>query len=104
MNKGYYIRMYGKDCFIITDKQKRTKLLAIDFISKVHEKINIETHKPTDKEVEYVQKNMRSSTFEIKTIEKGNFKGLSYYVIAGENFSFSCDACKNPLDFVHIVE
>ena len=97
MKNGYYCRMYGKDCFIETEQQKKTKNLATDFINKVQNKMN-RLDNINEKDIEYVQKSMRKATFEIKPIKNGSFAGLSYYDINGENFSYGCDACENPLN------
>lgn len=94
---GFYCRMYGKDCFIETNQTKRTKNLAINFMNKVQNKMN-RFYNISENDVEYVQNAMRAATFEVKTIKNGNFAGLSYYEINGEQFSYGCDACENPMD------
>jgi hypothetical protein len=94
--------MYGKDCFFETNQTKRTKALALAFINKVQNKMNKFNH-VGDNEIEYVQKAMRAATFKMRTIENGEFAGLSYYDIEGENFSWGCDSCENPLDGCVIV-
>ena len=98
--QGFYCRMYGKDCFYTTNQTKRTNKLAEDFILSVQFELPYfpcHARCANDAEIEYVKNNMRKATFEIKTIENGKFKGLSYYEINGENFSYGCDACKSPL-------
>ena len=102
MKNGFYCRMYGKDCFLVSSKKNRTKALAEDFINKVQNKMN-KFYNISEKDVEYVQNAMRNATFEIKTIKNGNFAGLSYYEIIGDNFSYGCDACTNPLDYCCVV-
>lgn len=97
MKKGYYIRMYGKDCFYCTDAKKRTKQLALDFINKVQNKLN-RFNNISDSDLLYVQKGMQAATFEIKTCKWG-----SYTDIKGDNFSFGCDPCENPLDTCVLV-
>ena len=94
---GFYCRMYGKDCFIQTNQIKRTKSLALNFINKVQNKMN-KFYNISENDVEHVQNAMRLSTFEIKTIQKGDFAGKSYYEINGENFSYGCDPCDNPME------
>lgn len=96
MKYGFYCRMYGKDCFMETEQVKRTKKLAMDFINKVQNRLNV-FYNIDDKNIEYVQNTMNRATFEVKTIGKGNFAGLSYYEINGDNFSYGCDACEQPL-------
>lgn len=96
MKYGFYCRMYGKDCFIETSQTRRTKKLAEDFIISVQFALGWSRRGANDLDIEHVQNTMRQATFEIKTIEKGNFAGLSYYEINGENFSYGCDACENP--------
>lgn len=94
---GFYCRIYGKDCFIQTNQSKRTYNLALNFINKVQNKIN-EFRNVTENDIQHVKQAMRNATFEVKTINKGNFSGLSYYEINGENFSYGCDACGNPME------
>ena len=94
---GFFCRMYGKDCFFETNQTRRTKNLAMDFINKVQNKVNRFNH-VGENEIAYVQKAMRSATFEIKVINNGEFAGLSYYNIEGEDFSWGCDACENPME------
>ena len=102
MKYGFYCRMYGKDCFLVSSKKNRTNALAEDFINKVQNKMN-KFYNISEKDIEYVQNAMRNATFEIKTIKNGNFAGLSYYEITGDNFSYGCDACENPLDHCCVV-
>ena len=97
MKHGFYCRMYGKDCFIETEQIKRTRNLALDFINKVQNKLN-RFNNISENDIEMIQNAMRKATFEIKTIKNGNFAGQSYYEINGENFSYGCDACENPME------
>ena len=95
---GFYCRMYGRDCFLETQQLKRTNKLAEDFILSVQFALGWERRFADDFTVAVVKSAMSKATFEIKTIENGLFKGLKYYEINGENFSYGCDACENPLD------
>lgn len=100
---GFYCRMFGKDCFYETNQTRRTKNLAKDFIISVEFALG----KPqfvNDVVIEYAQNDMRKATFELKTIENGNYKGLKYYEINGENFSYGCDSCENPLVECVLIE
>lgn len=99
---GFYCRMYGKDCFFETTQIKRTKKLAMEFINKVQNKMN-RFNNIGDNDINYVQNTMRMATFELNTITNGNFKGMRYYEINGENFSYGCDACENPMEGCVIV-
>lgn len=99
---GFYCRMYGKDCFIETNQTKRTRSLAETFINKVQNKMNL-FYNIGEHELEYVQKAMRAATFEVKTIQSGKFAGLKYYEINGEQFSYGCDACENPMELCVLV-
>ncbi len=108
MKHGFYCSMYGKDCFLETDQTNRTMKLASDFINKVREKENKFTNDGEDtilaeETIKYIQNAMRPATFEIKTIKNGKFAGLSYYTIEGNEFSYGCDACQNPLNKCVIV-
>lgn len=100
--QGFYCRMYGKDCFYTTEQTRRTKKFAEDFIIDVQCKLK-KFCCATDNDIEHVQNNMSRATFEIKTIQNGNFAGLSYYEINGENFSYGCDACENPMDYCIVI-
>ena len=62
MKYGFYCRMYGKDCFLVSHKKNRTKALAEDFINKVQNKMN-KFYNISEKDVEYVQNAMRNATF-----------------------------------------
>ena len=94
---GVYCSMYGKDCFMETEQTKRTAKLAQEFINKVQNKMN-KFYNIEEKDIGYVKIAMRPATFEVKAIQKGDFAGLSYYEINGDNFSYGCDACKNPME------
>lgn len=94
---GFYCRMYGKDCFVETTQVKKTKVLAESFANKVQNKLN-RFYNVGENDIVYIQKAMRRATFEIKTIQNGNFAGLKYYEINGTDFSYGCDACENPLE------
>lgn len=102
MKRGFYCRMYGKDCFMVSNGKNKTKKLAEEFINKVQSKMN-KFYNISEKDVKYVQNAMRNATFEIKTIKNGNFSGLSYYEINGDDFSCGCDACENPLEYCYLV-
>lgn len=93
---GFFCRMYGKDCFFETSQTKRTKNLALTFINKVQNKLNRFNH-VGENEIAYVQNAMRAAAFDIRTIQSGEFAGLKYYNIEGEDFSWGCDACENPM-------
>lgn len=94
---GYFCRMYGKDCFFETNQTRRTDNLALAFVNKVQNKMNRFNH-VGENEIAYVKNAMRNATFEIKTIENGNFAGMKYYEINGESFSYGCDICENPME------
>lgn len=99
---GFYIFAYGKPCFMESNANIRTKALALDFINKIQNKLNRFTL-VDEKVIAYVQKQMQHATMELRTIENGNFKGLQYIAIDGENFSSGCDACENPFEKCVIV-
>lgn len=94
--------MYGKDCFIETNQTKRTKALALDFINKVQNKMNRFSN-ISEVNIAYVQNAMQKATFEIKTIQNGDFAGMKYYDINGDGFSYGCDACENPMEHCIVV-
>lgn len=98
MLKGYYVNMYGKDCFIVTDAKNRTKQLALDFINKVQNKLN-RFYNIDDQFLLYIQKGMQAATFEIKENRFGK-----YADIKGDGFSFGCDPCENPFDYCVLVK
>ena len=94
---GFFCRMYGKDCFFETNQTRRTANLAEAFINKVQNKMN-KFYNIGENDIAYVQKAMRIATFEVRTIKNGEFAGLGYYEINGEDFSWGCDVCKNPME------
>ena len=98
---GYYIHVYGKDCFIVTDAKKRSSRLAIALLNGVQNRLNRFINISADT-VECVKGMMVPATLEVKTIENGKYKGLRYIDISGDGFSFGCDACENPYDKVYI--
>lgn len=100
---GFYCRMYGKDCFLETSQIKRTNKLAEDFILSVQFRLGWQRRFADDITVAIVKSAMSTATFEIKTIESGSFKGLKYYEINGENFSYGCDGCENPLEKLIVI-
>ena len=102
MKHGFYCRMYGKDCFFETKQTRRTKALAVSFINKVQNKMN-RFRNISEENIEYVQNAMRAATFDIRTIQNGEFAGLKYYNIEGEDFSWGCDACENPMEYCVLV-
>lgn len=93
---GFYCYMYGRDCFVETTQTRKTDKLAKDFIYSVQFELGKKQF-ANDEDIEYIKKSMSKATFEVKTIKNGNFAGLSYYEIKGENFSFGSDAWENPL-------
>ena len=97
MKHGFYFHFIGKDMFIETEQTKRTKKLALEFINKIQNHMNM-FYNVGEEEIAYVQKAMQPATFEIKTIKNGNFTGLSYYEINGDGFSYGCDACVDPME------
>lgn len=99
MKYGFYCRMYGKDCFMETEKKNRTDSLALDFINKVQNKLN-DFSNVDEHAINIVKNNMRTATMEVKTLKNG----LSYIDISGENFGgYGCDPCENPFEVCVIV-
>lgn len=99
---GFYFRMLGKDCFYETNRTRRTNALAMDFINKVQNKMNRFIN-IADSDIEWVKNGMRKAVFEMKTVEDGEFAGMKYYTIDGENFSFGCDLCEDPTEHYILV-
>ena len=58
MKNGFYCRMYGKDCFLVSNKKNRTKTLAEEFINKVQNKMN-KFYNISEKDIEYVASNYK---------------------------------------------
>ena len=79
--RGYYIRVYNKDCFLVTDAQKRTKALALEFLNKIQNELN-KFINIDDATLEFSQKRMQPAFCEIKTLNNGS----QYYEIFGNNF------------------
>lgn len=102
MTNGYYVKMYGKDCFLITLQDKRTTRLALNFINLVQNKLN-RFVTISDSYVEYVKNQMMKATLERCTITKGDFSGLKYFKIVGNNFSMTSKPLDNPEEDVIIV-
>lgn len=99
MKYGFYCRMYGKDCFMETEKKNRTDSLALDFINKVQNKLN-DFSNVDEHAINIVKNNMKTATMEVKTLKNG----LSYIDISGENFGgYGCDPCENPFEVCVIV-
>lgn len=102
MKKGFYIRAYGKDCFIESTAKNRTNALALEFVNKIQNKLNRFSN-IDNATIEHVRKNMQPATMEVKTIKNGAFAGLQYININGDSFSFGCDPCENPFNVCVIV-
>lgn len=102
MLKGYYIRMYGKDCFLVTLQDKRTNRLALNFINLVQNKLNCFVD-ISESYVEYVKSHMIKASLEKCIITKGNFSGLKYFKINGKDFSMTSEPLDNPEEDVIIV-
>lgn len=102
MKKGFYIRAYGKDCFIESTAKNRTSALALEFINKIQNRMNRFSN-IDNATVEYVRHTMQPATMEVKTIQNGEYAGLQYIVFDGDLFSYGCDPCENPLDVCMIV-
>lgn len=97
MKKGFYVYMYGKDCFFETSAKNRTRKLALEFISKVQAHINI-SRNITDDFLLYIQKGMREATLEVKSCKWGKFIDIK-----GDGFVAGCDPCENPMEVCVIV-
>lgn len=102
IKKGFYIHVYGRDCFIESNAKNRTNDLAIDFLNKIQNKMNRFYNIDNDK-IEWAKKAMQPATMEVKTIKSGAFAGLRYIDIVGDSFTFGCDPCENPFDVCVIV-
>lgn len=102
MKTGFYIRAYGKDCFMESNVKNRTKAVALDFLNKIQNHMNRFTN-IDDATIEYVRRSMQHATMEVKTIQNGNFAGLKSIDICGDGFSFGCDPCENPFEKCVIV-
>lgn len=81
MKKGYYLYAFGKDCFIATDAQKRTKTLALDFLNKIQNATN-RFYNINEESINFVKNAMRPAFCEIKTLSNGK----QYYDIFGDDF------------------
>lgn len=102
MIRGYYIKMYGKDCFLITLQDKRTNRLALNFINLIQNKLNRFVN-ISDTYIDYVKNQMVKATLERCIIAKGEFSGLKYFKIVGNNFSMTSEPLDNPEEDVIIV-
>ena len=106
MKKGYTMFAMGKDIFFETDREKKTDKFAEEFIEKFVKKydklkLNIVNYNEL---VSYIKYAMKPCVMVEKTIENGNFKGLKYIELNGENFSNGTDVCKNPYDEIFYVK
>lgn len=101
---GFYLRLFGKDCFFETNQKRITNTLVTKFLDKVEDRLwNSHSEEYNDEVIKHFKMAMRAATFEMKTIEKGSFAGLRYYEINGENFSYGCDPCSNPEEHYILV-
>lgn len=75
IENGFTFYMGGKDYFIITDKQNRTRNL----VQKILKKCGLPTGTPF---VETLLYSMQKATCELKTLPDGR----KYYEITGKNF------------------
>jgi len=100
--QGFYLRAYGFDCFMESDKKNVTNDLAMNFLNKIQNKLN-RFYNIDDVTIKQAKQAMRRATMELKTIQNGKFAGLQYIDIYGENFGFGCDPCENPFKRCIIV-
>lgn len=102
MRRGFYMNVYGMDCFMESESKNRTKALALDFVNKIQNKLNRFTN-VSDADIEYIRKGMQPATMEVKTIKNGEYAGLRYISIDGDGFSFGTDAYDDPFEYAVIV-
>lgn len=81
MMNGFYIHVYGKDCFMVTNAKNKTKRLALDFINKIQNKIN-RFSEIDENTLKIIQNKISAAHCEIKTTKDNR----QYYNIFGENF------------------
>lgn len=68
--QGFYMYMFGKDCFIETSQTKKSKRLALEFVNAIQNKRN-RFHNITDGDLEYVMYCMDRATLELREWKKG---------------------------------
>ena len=68
--QGFYMYMFGKDCFIETSQTKKSKRLAMEFVNAIQHKRN-KFHNITDGDLEYVMYCMDRATLELREFKKG---------------------------------
>lgn len=68
--QGFYMYMFGKDCFIETKQTKKSKRLALEFINAIQNKQN-KFYNITDGDIEYVMYCMDKATLEFREGKRG---------------------------------
>lgn len=97
--QGFYLRAYGFDCFMESDKKNVTSDLAMNFLNKIQNRLN-RFYNIDDATIKQAKQAICRATMELKTLTNG----LQYIDIYGENFGgYGCDPCKNPFERCVIV-
>lgn len=103
--EGYYARMYGFDCFYITNQQRKSSRLAVDFANKVQNRLNAFTNIGTEGIGELMSVIVKATMSKIQ-LKRGSYAGKYYISIQGENFGGYGSPCPsdNPEANIIIVE
>lgn len=100
---GFYTRYFGRDCFLQTDKTRRTDALAKEFIEKIYKRAGVTTQSPTEAEIKYIKARMDRRQMIVTEHSGGWWDGLKDITFRNEWATCGCDACADPFEVCYVV-
>ena len=94
--QGFYMWMFGKDCFIETKQVKKSRRLALEFINAIQNKRNT-FYNITEGDINYVMYSMDKATLELREWKKGRDIEIYGSAWGGKGTSI-CPLNENPYD------
>lgn len=94
--KGYYLNLNNRDCFLITNQQRKTDKLALKFLNALKCITNDDRFTPYYEVLYKAKSCMQPATIEERVIVNGRFAGLKYLVVSGSDFGCTSSPSLNP--------
>jgi hypothetical protein len=102
--KGYYLNLHNKDCFLITNQQRKTDKLALKFLNALKCITNDDGFTPYYEVLYKAKSCMQPAIIEERVIVNGRFAGLKYLVVSGNGFGCSSSTSLNPYEEIIVVK
>lgn len=96
---GYYFSIGSKEFFFKTDRKRKDQAFAQELAGKFLDKMGCKLPDYPH----YFWNGLRPATLEVHTISGGNFAGMQWISIDGDNFSFGTDAMENPFEKIIVL-